>query len=320
MRKASVALVVGTGLLLASCSSTSQEQADGSFSNCGLDFDLQQPLNSVVTIEQGATDTVLALGAADKMVGYGHQKEELPPELEEVPEVSPEIPTFEQVLEVEPELVYSPFASVFTADQVGSREEYKDLGIVTFLPNSECLDVEDNAEKNQFELLEKDFQQLGELLGIDPQPLIEEQNSALEQAAAESLPEDLDAAVLYSFYDGAPYIGGRASIFQDMTEVLGINNVFEDVEEAWPELSWEAIADRDPDVIVLADLSSRGAPGDSWQEKVEALESDPATSQLSAVQNGQYVVVSASGLSPAATSMETLTELYEGLRNLLNEN
>ena len=42
----------------------------------------------------------------------------------------------------------------------------------------------------------------------------------------------------------------------------GARNAFADNRQLWPEISWEAILQRDPDVLVLADLT-RGKDGDS---------------------------------------------------------
>ena len=45
---------------------------------------------------------------------------------------------------------------------------------------------------------------------------------------------------------------------------------------------WDQISQRDPDVLVLADLS-RGLDGDSAQDKIKTLRADPVTAQLAAV-------------------------------------
>ena len=130
--------------------------------------------------------------------------------------------------------------------------------------------------------------------------------------------KDLSGALLYSIFDGAPYIGGKLSIAQDIFDLTGVKNVFEDANEAWPELSWEALADKDPDFIVLADLPGRGAPGDKAEEKIEMLEKDPATRNLKAVKEKRYVIVKGIGLSGSVQSYAPLEDVAEYVKNWKN--
>jgi iron complex transport system substrate-binding protein len=51
-------------------------------------------------------------------------------------------------------------------------------------------------------------------------------------------------------------------------------------------MGWEEIVAADPDVIVLVD-----APWNTAQSKIDKLESNPATAQLSAVRAGRYLQI-----------------------------
>lgn len=37
-----------------------------------------------------------------------------------------------------------------------------------------------------------------------------------------------------------------------ITNALGAKNVFDDSTQKWPQINWETVADRDPDVLVSA--------------------------------------------------------------------
>ena len=86
MRAISAALgsVLVAGLALTGCSSTDEQtpqaQSDSAITidNCGTEVTVQGPVQRATTLEQGATDTLLLLGAKDQIAGYGHQKD-LPP-------------------------------------------------------------------------------------------------------------------------------------------------------------------------------------------------------------------------------------------------
>lgn len=325
-----LAVLAVSSLALVACADSEEPaqqdnaQASGeqvSVINCGIEFTLDEPVQRAVTLEQGPTDTLLFLGVEDQMAGTSNQKEEIRPEFEEafnsVPVLSPDPATAEQIREVDADFIYAPFTANYTADNAGTREEWVDLGVVPFLSNTECREEPENEGLELFELLAKDYEQLGQFFGAEEEAeeLAQRQEESIARAeeVAAGIDESPTMAVLYSFYDGAPYIAGSTAIAQDMIDFAGGINVFDDVEEDWPEISWEAFADRDPEIIILVDLSGRGAPGDTWEEKVAELESNPATANLDAVVNERYLVVPGAGFTQSVNSMETLDVMVEAL-------
>lgn len=65
---------------------------------------------------------------------------------------------------------------------------------------------------------------------------------------------------------------------------LGVENIFADLDATWSNVSWEQVIDRDPDVIVLVDAAWNTA-----DNKIEILESNPATAALPAVAERRYL-------------------------------
>lgn len=283
--------------------------------NCGILLDAEQPVERAVALEQGASDTLLMLGAAEQIAGVGHQKDN-PPEGFETPRIiAPAIPTAEQIRAVDADFVYSPFRLVWTADSAGTREEWQELGVRTYQSNVECQDYGDNAGKTTFELVEKDITELGRIFGHEA--TAEDLVNTLRdtQATANKAPDGTTFVLLYSTIGGAPYVAGGPSIVTEMGEAVNMTNVFADVKEEWPQISWEAIAEADPDVIVLADLPNRGEPGDTWQEKVAALQSTPGTKNLRAVQDERFIVINGVTTSPSARSYQGLQQMSDAIGN-----
>lgn len=314
------ATLLATALLLGGCASDTEPvpvPAD-TIDNCGMPLNTTDPVHAAVTTEQGATDTLLALGQAENMAGTSHLKDAVLPEHQEafdsVPVLSDSVATAEQIRNADADFIYAPFISVFTPDQSGTREEWQELGVRTFVTNTQCPDHGENVGQSYFELLEKDFRELGVLFGAQDRAagLIERQRAVV--SGAESVAAGDSVVFLYSVYEGAPYVAGGTGIAQEMADLLGLDNVFSEVSEEWPEISWEAIASADPDHIVLADLPGRGAPGDPWQDKVEMMEENPAMEHTRAVREGNYIVVPGVGLSPSARSVEPLEILSEELQ------
>src|SRR5699024_3095466 len=337
LRTAGLVSILASGdLVLGACSDAgengaqdSQNNASGEgfeFSNCGFTMQLDKPAERIMSVEQGTTDNVLAFGLDNTLAGYSHQKdaplEGYEDEMEKSTEVSPEVASAEQIRTVDPDAMLSPFESVYTDDGAGTREEWKKLGVATWYSNVECRDKDGNEGKNAYDLLLKDYQQLGQLFGAEDKAAeLEKKHKEHVDAATESVkdaPKDLSGALLYTISDGGPYVGGKHYHAQGNFDLNGVKTVFDDANEAWPELSWEALADKDPDFIVLADLPGRGAPGDKAEEKIEMLEKDPATRNLKAVKEKRYVIVKGIGLSGSVQSYEPLEDVAEYVKNWKN--
>lgn len=111
-----------------------------------------------------------------------------------------------------------------------------------------------------------------------------------------------------------PYVAGGSGLPSEMSRIVGARNVFDDVDEDWPEVSWEEVAERDPDIIVIGDLSERGRPGDSAAEKRATLARHPVISRLAAVRNDRIIEVPGIELDPSVRSVHALRLLADGMR------
>jgi len=292
-------------------------------SSCGMVIVVDEPVSAAVTLDQSSTETLLGLGGAPIMAGTAFLKTEVAPQYleawESVPLLTRDRPTAEVVRAVEPDLLYAYSGYFFTAQWVGSREELRDLGVGTYISAVSC--PSDNAPgMTSFDLLALDYENLGKLTGQTERAaeVIKAQAEAIEAAAAVTLARDEPIRVLwlYSVFEGTPYVAGGPSIPSAIGDIVGVENVFADVDEQWPGVSWEAIADREPDIIVLGDLSERGSPGDTAEEKIEMLSSEPGVSYLGAVTDAQYIVVPGIEMDPSIRSVNTLNLFVEGLKQL----
>lgn len=121
---------------------------------------------------------------------------------------------------------------------------------------------------------------------------------------------------LYSVFNGMPYVAGKTGLPSEMSRIVGAKNAFDDVDEDWPEVSWEEVAERDPDFIVIGDLSERGRPGDSAAEKRAAMTGHPVVSKLAAVREAKILEVPGIELDPSVRSVHALGLLAAGMKDL----
>jgi len=287
--------------------------------SCGQRMSFDRPPERAVTLDQASTETLLALGLQDRMAGTSRLNTKIAKDYQAaydtVPVLSPEILTAEQLRAAAPDLVVSAYTANYTKDRVGTRDELRELGLPSYVSAVECPD-DNQPGKTPFELLFNDYEDLGRIFQVEAAAgrLIAEQRAIVSRAAEIKAKGRPTVVWLYSTFNGLPYIAGNGSMPSEMSRLVGARNAFDDIDEDWPEVSWEQIADRDPDLIVIGDLSERGAPGDSAREKLELMRTHPTVSQLTAVRENRIIVVPGIEMDPSVRTVHTLELLMAGLK------
>ncbi|WP_193318441.1 ABC transporter substrate-binding protein [Nonomuraea phyllanthi] len=274
-----------------------------------------------VAMEQNAAEIMLTLGLADRMAGTAYQTDPVLPALREsydrVPVLARQYPGREALLAEKPDFVYSMRASAFAPEAAGARQDLAKLGIPAYLSSNDCENQADIPATAEFEAIFKEIGDIASIFGVpDRGRTVVAGLSERLEAAERSAPRDLDATVMW-YYSGTrtPAIAGSTGLPATITALLGVRNAFADVARQWTEGSWEEIASRDPDVIVLADLT-RGGDGDSAEAKKRFLREDPVASKLTAVKNDRFIVVPGSSVDPSVRSVTAVEQVGQGLARL----
>ncbi|MEU6986109.1 ABC transporter substrate-binding protein [Streptomyces sp. NPDC046324] len=297
-----------------------------SVTSCGRPVSFAEPPRRAVALDQTSTETLLELGLQDRMAGTANLKTKIPARYEAayatVPVIAPKIATGEQLRAATPDFVVGGSADLFTADRAGTREELDALKVPTFVSAVDCP-RQNPAGTTPFELLFSDYEKLGTVFGAEERAgeLAADQRAAVAKAgeSASKVPQGADrptVVYLYSVFNGMPYVAGGTGLPSEMSRIVGARNAFDDVDEDWPEVSWEEVAERDPDFIVIGDLSERGRPGDSAAEKRATMTGHPVISKLAAVRDDRILTVPGIELDPSVRSVHALGLLAQGMKDL----
>lgn len=267
--------------------------------NCGFEVEFDRAPKRVVTIKSTSTEMLLALGLGDRIVGYAFPDGPVPDEWEDdldAPELSDNVPSEEVVLETEPDFVYAGWESNFSADGAGTREDLAELGIATYVSPPACRSIQ--PEKLIWNDVFESIEEVGRIFGVEARAdrLVEDQRDQLGNVQKNGLGS---TALWYSSGNETPYVGGGIGVPQLIMETVGLTNIAEDVDATWGSLNWEAIVDADPDYIILID-----ADWNTADHKIQQLESNPATAQLSAVKNHKYVILPFAASEAGVRSVE----------------
>ncbi len=323
-RRALLAGSVMGSLILGACSAeVGQDKADGDrIVNCGRDVVIEEPPQRILSLTQQSTELLLALGLEDRMVGTAWWNEPVREDLAdaeaEVPRLTNKAPSFEVVLDVEPDFVVAGFDSIYSDDMVASRDRFEEFGIPTWLTPAYChgeqapLDDRYELEDLYDEIIALaaifDIEERGEALVAD---LRADVADARAKVADLDLGDDFSVAFWYGT-NSAPYMAGATGAPAVMARTLGITNVYEDNDAMWPQVSWEDVIDRDPDLFVMADLTREGE-GQSMADKIEFVTSDPAISRLPAVENEAWLAMRGMELDPTLNTVTGIVKLADHL-------
>lgn len=322
MRSRLLPLLLVSTLALSGCSAlsltsatstpTADPAAPVTIDNCGVEVTFDAAPERVVTIKSSTTELLLALGLGDRIVGTAFQDgpvpEEWATEAADIPTISDFVPNEETVLELEPDLVFAGWESNFSAEGVGERAELQSLGVNTYVAPSACRSIQ--PPKLTFDDVFAQIQEVADLFRVDAAALLDTQAATLAELEASTVGLDR-TALWYSSGTDTPYVGAGIGAPQLILETVGLTNIAADVEATWAPLNWEVIVDADPDFIVLVDATWNTAAS-----KIEILEANAATAELTAVKNQRYLIVPFAATEAGVRTIEAASDLSEQILTL----
>jgi iron complex transport system substrate-binding protein len=282
--------------------------------NCGTEVTVDSPPEKVVTIKSTSTEMLLALGLQDSIVGTAYSdgpvREDLAAAYDAIPVLSDKVPGQEALLEVQPDFVYAGWESNFSADGAGERSTLQGLGIGTYVSPAACKEEGYMPDPLTFDGLFDEIREIASVFGVQDraEELIAEQQTELDGVQA---PAEETTALWYSSGSDTPYVGAGIGAPQMMMDAAGLTNIFADVHDTWTSAGWEQVVAADPDVIVLVDATWNTA-----ESKIEMLESNPATSQLTAVQQHRYLTIPFPAAEAGVRNADAVVSLSEQLAAL----
>lgn len=238
----------------------------------------------VVSLAPSLSEIVVELGSADLLVGVLDAGDR-PAELKSVPSVGRYGQLdMERLLSLKPDLLLLWPGSVGPAQ----REQLSRLGIPTFV-----------AEPHSLEQLTTQIEEIAQQLGRPErgQKLATDLRARLD-GLRQRYRRDEPLKVFYQVWDQPLYTVGGGQIISDALKVCGARNVFADLTLPAPQVSVEAVLQRNPQAI----LASSQAQLDAWR----------AWPQVTAVAQGQLLLVTDKGLErPSGQMIDATAKLCQ---------
>lgn len=332
MRSSTLVALAGVTLLtLTSCTAHDPAAIAGPgtdpIENCGEQVQLDAPPERVVSLNQGSTEILYALGLGDRMVGTATWTDPVLPEFSEVnrsvPRLADNAPSMEAVLDVEPDFVTGSFGSTLGEGGVAAREQFHELGVGTYLSPTDCVgkvaDSGDGVRETPLtpDLLYREITDLATIFDVEQagDELVADLQRRLDEAA-----ESVDARGISAMYwfanSESPYLAGCCGAPGLISTTLGLENAFDDTTQEWPQISWEVVAERDPDVIVVGDLTRKSQTAETAEAKIAYLESNAVTREMAAVREKRFIDITGAEMNPSLRTIYGVETVAAGLTAL----
>ncbi|MEV5652661.1 ABC transporter substrate-binding protein [Nocardia sp. NPDC052254] len=293
--------------------------------NCGRAVTVEAPPRRAVSLNQGSTEILLSLGLADRMAGTATWTDPVRADLADanakVPRLAENQPSLEAVLGAEPDFVAASFGGTLGTGGVADRDRFDQLGVPNYLSPTDCEGRTSsvNADGGRTEPLRIDsvyteIRQLAAIFDVSDrgETLIASLQRRLDAATAATKNSGVRLAFWFSDIR-TPYMAGCCGSSGIIADATGTSNVFADTTDEWPQVGWESVADRDPDALVLADLSRRTIDGDGLDSKIAFLQSHPVTQRMAAVREKRFVVVNGADLNPSLRTVDGVEKVAAAL-------
>ena len=234
----------------------------------GREITIEAPVERVVALTASDCEILYALGAGDLLVGRGEYCD-YPEQVLDVPSVQSGYETnIEQIIALEPQvLLMSTMAQ--SQEQIDALEE---AGVQVVV--SDAIDIEGVYTA---------ISMIGALTGKDAEAesIIDDMKTSFEQLAGNAAGDGTETI----YFEVSPleyglWTAGSGTFMNEITEMIGLKNAFEDVE-GWGEISEEQVIERNPDYIVTITMYFGEGPTPE-----EEIMSRPGWEEITAVKNG----------------------------------
>lgn len=288
--------------------------------SCQRDVTFTQPPQRAVSHDINMTGMLIALGLRERMAGYTGISgwKTLDPSLAqalgELPELASRYPSVETLLAAQADLYVAGWNYGMQVGGPVTPASLAPFGIAVYELSESCAWL-DPQRRASLDDLYRDLLNLGRIFNVEQRAenLVAGLQQRIEQVR-KTLANSTERprVFLYDSGEDRPFTSGRQGMPQALIEAAGGRNVMDDVNGSWIQVNWEALVERDPEVIVIVDYGPL-----SWQQKRDFLLQQPALRHVRAIREQRFIALSYLQVTPSVDNAQAIEKLATGLHPTL---
>ncbi|MBW4964115.1 ABC transporter substrate-binding protein [Sulfitobacter sp. CW3] len=285
--------------------------------SCNREVTFDAPPQAAISNDVNLTEMMLVLGLADNMVGYtgisGWKTldEDMTMGVEALPELSSKYPSKEVLIGAEADFFFAGWNYGMKVGGEVTPETLEPFGIQVYELTESCIHIGEKDAASMDDMY-NDLRNLGAIFDVSDraEALIEGYQTELatflaDQPALNTTPR----VFVYDSGEDAPFTAGAYAMPNALIEAAGGTNIMNDFEKSWATVGWEAVVERNPEVIVIVNYGEVTA-----DQKREFMMSNPAFADIDAVLNDRFVVLEYVEATPGPRNIEAVKTLAAAFR------
>jgi iron complex transport system substrate-binding protein len=287
---------------------TQQNYPPTAVTDCnGRQATFSAPPKRVVALTTSVLELLYWLGVQDTIVGIGSPPKPgtFPPQFDAAVQKLPKLAgeyapgsykpvAREQLLAAQPDFVIGGFSSNFDSNGATSQQELADAKVPSYLALSTSCSAATTSPRTGLDLVYRDLENLGRIFGVGDRAtaLINDMKRKTGDVTAKMTGVAAPSVFPFEFDEGTqtPYAPGNRQAINAVITLAGGRSIFADLDKAYQKVSWEQVAQRNPDVILLIvyDEGNQAATDADFARAEQFVRTFPALAGTPAVRQGRF--------------------------------
>jgi iron complex transport system substrate-binding protein len=307
-------LILTTAILILAASTTF---AQTTVQSCDRELTFDAPPRAAISNDINLTEMMLVLGLTDHMVGYtgisGWNKldAEMRAGVEALPELSAQYPSKEVLIGADADFFFAGWNYGMRVGGEVTPETLAPFGIQVYELTESCIHIGEKGAASMDDMY-ADLRNLGAIFGVQDRADVLVTNYQIDLAdflsSQPALPE-APRVFVYDSGEDAPFTAGRYAMPNALIEAAGGVNIMDDFDKSWGTVGWEAVVERNPEIIVIVNYGEVTA-----DQKRAFMMTNPAFADLDAVKNDRFVVLEYVEATPGPRNIQAVKTLATAFR------
>lgn len=289
--------------------------AETTVQSCDREVTFDGVPQAAISNDVNLTEMMLVLGLADNMVGYtgisGWKTldEEMRAGVEELPELSAKYPTKEVLIGADADFFFAGWNYGMKVGGEVTPEALAPFGIDVYELTESCIHISEKGKASMDDMY-NDILNLGAIFDVKDKAasLVDGYKAELaEFTGSLKTGEEPLRVFVYDSGEDTPFTAGLYAMPTALIEAAGGTNIMNDFEKSWGTVTWEAVVERNPEVVVIVNYGNVTAA-----EKRAFMMNNPAFADLDAVKNDRFVTLEYVEATPGPRNINAVKKLAGG--------
>ena len=288
--------------------------ADAAVQSCDRSVTFDDVPQAAISNDVNLTEMMLVLGLADHMVGYtgisGWKTldEEMRAGVEQLPELSAKYPTKEVLIGADADFFFAGWNYGMKVGGEVTPETLAPFGIDVYELTESCIHIS-QKDKASMDDMYNDLLNLGTIFDVKDKAdaLVAGYKAELDAFTSELETGDPLRVFVYDSGEDTPFTAGLYAMPTALIEAAGGTNIMDDFEKSWGTVTWEAVVERNPEVVVIVNYGNVTA-----EEKRAFMMNNPAFADIDAVKNDRFVTLEYVEATPGPRNIKAIKKLASG--------